>query len=102
MPSVSTERQRETDVPSGAWLPRKPWTRDRSPPELKTQSPPFSSCAREGGILRLKGRAPLPVGQEHLGSIWRRSEARGPKQGAKPLHGSGGGRVGARSPGAQL
>lgn len=28
------------------------------------------------------------MGQEHLGSIWRSSEARGPKQGAKPLQGS--------------
>lgn len=46
--SVNREAQRETDVPSGAWLPRKPWTRDRSPPELKLKALPSRPVPGKG------------------------------------------------------
>ncbi len=67
MPSVLTERQRETEVLSGAWLARKPWTRDRSPPELQTQNPPFSPCAWEGGHPKAQSQGSLTRGAGALG-----------------------------------
>lgn len=78
------------------------WFNDRSPLEHKLHILPSLAagtfCPTLGSAHpRLNARGPLPVGQEQFGSIWRKSEVRGPEQVASRSTGPVGGVLEPRS-----